>query len=245
MMQISIWFRPCYAYFMEAGRGILPLREMTRGIIQRIRNPLNALQLNLDNLDDEIAELKIEDKKDIPERLKRIRSAIAELDSLLSGVLRFTDLPKPQITTVNVNTLVAEVETFSRLESSKKEVAVKVDLQEKLPAIQGDPVQIKQAILSVLLNAIEACQVKGFVTLATESRGAHIMISITDSGEGIPLDHRDHIFEPFFSTKEACAGLGLPLTLEIVKMHRGEISFKSETGKGTTFFISLPTSTRV
>ena len=218
------------------------VKTVVKEIVQRVRNPLNALLLNIDNLGNEIAEVNIETSL---ERLKRMRNTIAELDSLLSGVLRFTDLPKPQITTVNVNTLVAEVETFSRPESSKKEVAVKVDLQEKLPAIQGDPVQIKQAILSVLLNAIEACQVKGFVTLATESRGDHIMISITDSGEGIPLDHREHIFEPFFSTKEACAGLGLPLALEIVKMHRGEISFKSETGKGTTFFISLPTSTRV
>jgi len=230
---------------MQGHRGILPLKEMTRGIVQRIRNPLNALQLNLDNLDGEIAELKIEDKKEIPERLRRIRNAVAELDSLLCEFLRLTDLPKLQITTVNVNTLVVEVETFSRPESSKKEATVKVDLQEKLPALQADPVQIKQAILSVLLNAIEACRVKGFITLATESGSDHINIKVTDDGEGIPLEYRDHIFEPFFSTKEACAGLGLPLALEIVKMHRGEISFKSESGKGTTFFISLPTSTRV
>ena len=225
---------------MQGHRGILPLREMTRGIVQRIRNPLNALQLNLDSLDDEIAELKIEDRKEIPERLRRMRNAVAELDSLLCEFLRLTDLPKPQITIVNVNALVAEVETFSRPESSKKEVMVKVDLQENLPAIQADPVQIKQAILSVLLNAIEACLVKGCITLATESRGDHIVIKVTDDGEGIPLDHRDHIFEPFFSTKEACVGLGLPLALEILKMHQGEMSFTSEVGKGTTFFISLP-----
>lgn len=227
---------------MQAHRGILPLREMTRGIVQRIRNPLNALQLNLDNLDDEIAELQIGRGNDIPERLRRIRNAIAELDSLLCEVLRLTDLPKPQITTVNVNTLVAEVETFSRPESSKKEVAVKVNLQEDLPAIEADPVQIKQAVLSVLLNAIEACRFKGLITLATESRADHIVIQVTDNGEGISLDHRDHVFEPFFSTKEACAGLGLPLALEIVKLHQGEISFASEPGKGSTFVISLPIS---
>lgn len=211
-------------------------------IVRRVRNPLNALLLNIDNLENEIVEVNIETSL---ERLRRMRNTIAELDSLLSGVLRFTDLPKPQITTVNVNALVAEVETFSRPESSKKEVMVKVDLQENLPALQADPVQIKQAILSVLLNAIEACQVKGSITLATESGSDHINIKVTDDGEGIPLDYGDHIFEPFFSTKEACVGLGLPLALEIVKMHRGEISFKSESGKGTTFFISLPTSTRV
>ena len=231
--------------FMQSQRGILPLRAMTRGIVQRVRNPLNALQLNLDNLDDEIAELKIENNKAIPDRLKRLRNAIAELDSLLCEVLRLTDLPKPQITTVDANALLAEVETFSRAASAKKDVTVKLDLEGRLPAIQADPVQIKQAILNVLLNAIDASGPKGCITLATELESDHLMFSITDAGEGISLDHRDHIFKPFFSTKEACAGLGLPLALEIVKMHRGEITFESEPGKGTTFFISLPTSTRV
>ncbi len=209
-------------------------------MVQRLRNPLNALLLNLDNLDDDVAELKIEAGKNIPERLKRIRKAIAELDSLLSEVLRLTDLPKPQITAVNVNALATEVETFSRNESSKKEVTVRLNLQDPLPAIQADPVQLKQAILSILLNAIEACPLKGSITLATEAKERQIRITVIDNGCGIPAERRGRIFEPFFSTKEAGAGLGLPLALEIVKLHQGEISLVSEAGKGTTFFISLP-----
>ena len=217
------------------------MREMTRGIVQRIRNPLNALLLNLDNLDDDIAEPN-ESKKNIPERLKRIRNAVAELDSLLSEVLRLTDLPKPQITASNVNALVTEVETFSRPESSRKEIAVKLDLQQGLPAIQADPVQLKQAFLSVLFNAIEACPVKGSIVLATEAKRNQLIIRIMDNGKGIPPARQGRIFEPFFSTKEAGAGLGLPLALEIVKLHRGEISFSSQAGGGSTFVISLPIS---
>lgn len=230
--------------FMQSQRGILPLRAMTRGIVQRVRNPLNALQLNLDNLDDEIAELKIENNQGIPDRLKRIRNAIAELDSLLCEVLRLTDLPKPQLTAVDVNALVGEVETFSRAALSEKDVTVKLSLKERLPSIQADPVQIKQAILNVLLNAIDASRPKGAITVATESETGHLTIRITDTGEGISSDHRDHIFKPFFSTKEACLGLGLPLALEIVKMHRGEITFESEPGQGTTFVMRLPISPR-
>ncbi len=227
---------------MPARKQPLSLSETTRGLVQKLRNPLNALLLNLDTLDDDIAELKIQDKKDIPERLERIRKAIAELDSLLSEVLRLTDLPRPQITAVNVNALAREVETFSKPESSKKEVAVRLKLQESLPKIQADPGQIKQAMLSIFLNAIEACPLKGSMTLVTEADGHQVRIRVIDNGPGIPPELQGRIFEPFFSTKEAGAGLGLPLALEIVKRHQGEISFVSEVGKGTTFVVSLPGS---
>lgn len=222
---------------MEANKETLTLREIARGMIQRIRNPLNALQLHIDNLEDEITEVHIENSL---KRLKRIRNTIGELDSLLCEVLRLVDLPKPQITSVNINALLREVETFARPESSKKGLTVKVALEENMPEIQADPIQIKQAILNVLLNAIENSPTKGSVTLVTEAKNDHILIKVQDKGQGISPAHRDRIFEPFFSTKEGGGGLGLPLALEIIRTHRGQISFTSELGKGCAFIISLP-----
>jgi len=223
---------------METHKQVLPLRDIARGIVRRIRNPLNALQLNTDSLEDDIAHANIENSL---ERLKRIRNTIGELDNFLCEILRLVDLPKPQITPVNVNALVREVETFVRPESLKKEVTVKVALKENLPDIQADPAQLKQAVLNVLLNAIEACAVRGSVALATDAKDNHIILTITDSGGGILEIDRDRILEPFFTTKEAHAGLGLPLALEIVKMHQGGLSYTSQVGTGTTFLISLPT----
>jgi signal transduction histidine kinase len=101
-------------------------------------------------------------------------------------------------------------------------------------------VQLKQALLSVLLNAIQACPIEGSVSLATEANNEHIIVRVIDNGEGISPLHCTRIFEPFFSTKEGASGLGLPLALAIVKMHQGEISFTSEAEKGSTFSISLP-----
>lgn len=228
-------------FVMEARKEILSLRKMAREIVQRIRNPLNALQLNIDNLDNEIAELDLRSKETIPEQLKRIRESLAELDYFLCQVLRLADLPTPQIAVLNLNALVREVVTFTRPEASKKELALKVDLQEDLPEMQGDPVQIKQAILNVVLNAIEACAVKGSVTLATDAKDNHIALTIADSGGGILEIDRDRILEPFFTTKEAHAGLGLSLALGIVKMHQGKLSYTSQVGTGTSFLIYLPT----
>jgi signal transduction histidine kinase len=205
-------------------------------VARRIRNPLNALLLNIDNLEDEIAELDTEKSR---ERLRRMRNTIAELDSLVCEVLRFSELPKPRITAIDVNTLVREVETFAKPESSRKGLTVRMNLQ-KVPAIEADPIQIKQAILAILLNAIENSPSSGSIALATEAGGSNVSIKVEDQGEGIQPAHRNRIFEPFFSTKEGGIGLGLALALKITHMHHGQISFASEVGKGSSFIISLP-----
>lgn len=206
-------------------------------IVRKIRNPLNALLLNIDNLEDEIAEVNIETSR---ERLRRMRNTIAELDSLLCEVLRLSDLPKPQITAIDVNALVRDVETFAKPELSKKGLTVRKNLQDNLPTILGDPIQIKQATLNILLNAIENSPSSGSITLATETKDNNVSIKVEDKGEGIQAAHRDCIFDPFFSTKEGGIGLGLALALEIIRLHHGLISFTSEVGKGSSFVISIP-----
>jgi signal transduction histidine kinase len=115
-----------------------------------------------------------------------------------------------------------------------------MDLQDDVPSVQGDPTQIKQAILNVLLNAIENSPSGGSITLATETKDSNVSIKVEDKGEGIQPAHRDRIFDPFFSTKAGGVGLGLALALEIIRMHHGHISFTSEVGKGSSFIIFLP-----
>ena len=210
---------------------------MVGEIVRRIRNPLNALLLNVENLEDEIAEVNIETSR---ERLRRMRNTIGELDSVLCEVLRLSELPKPRITAIDVNALVRDVETFAKPESSKKELTVRINLHDNLPTIQGDPIQIKQAILNILLNAIENSPSRGSITLATETKDSTVSMKVEDKGEGIQAAHRDRIFDPFFSTKEGGIGLGLALALEIIRMHHGQISFTSKVGKGSSFIVSLP-----
>jgi len=222
---------------MQRVKQFTSANTMVDEIVRRIRNPLNALLLNIDNLEDEIAEVNIETSR---ERLRRMRNTIAELDSLLCEILRLSELPKPRITAIDVNALVRDVETFAKPESSKKELTVRINLQDNLPTMQGDPIQIKQAILNILLNAIENSHSIGSITLATETKDSNVLIKVEDKGEGIQVAHRDRIFDPFFSTKEGGIGLGLALASEIIKMHHGHISVTSEIGKGSSFIISLP-----
>jgi signal transduction histidine kinase len=222
---------------MNRSKQFTPANTMVNEIVRRIRNPLNALLLNIDNLEDEIAEVNIETSR---VRLRRMRNTIAELDSLLCEVLRLSELPKPRITAIDVNALVRDVEMFAKPESSKKALTIKKNLQDHVPALQGDPIEIKQAILNILLNAIENSSSSGSITLFTEAKDGSVSIKVEDEGEGIQPTHRNRIFDPFFSTKEGGIGLGLALAAEVVRLHHGHISFTSEVGKGSSFVISLP-----
>lgn len=205
-------------------------------VARRIRNPLNALLLNIDNLENEIADL---DRDKARERLRRMRNTIAELDSLVCEVLRFSEVPKLRLTVIDVNTLIREIETFVKPESSRKGLAVRMNLQD-VPVIEADPIQIKQAILAILLNAIENSPPSGSIALGTRAGDSNVSINVEDQGEGIQPAHRNRIFDPFFSTKEGRIGLGLALALKIINMHHGQITFTSEIGKGSSFVISLP-----
>jgi signal transduction histidine kinase len=214
----------------------LTSHALVDAVARRIRNPLNALLLNVDNLEDDIAEGNIQKTR---ERLGKMRNTIAELDSLLGEVLRFSEVPKLRLTPIDMNTLIREVETFAKPESSRKGLTVRMNLQ-NVPLVEADAIQMKQAVFAVLLNAIENSSAGGSITVTTEARESNVLIQVEDEGEGIEPAHWHRIFEPFFSTKQGGIGLGLALALKIAAMHHGQLSFASEPGKGTRFIISLP-----
>ena len=114
-----------------------------------------------------------------------------------------------------------------------------------MPPIQIDREQIKQVFLNILLNAIEATSENGKITVKTRSfikpgGEPYIQIEFTDTGCGIPAEHIEEIFNPFFTTKSTGSGLGLSISHQIIQDHRGYIDVESQLGRGSSFFINLP-----
>jgi signal transduction histidine kinase len=130
-----------------------------------------------------------------------------------------------------------------RLES----FGVEVDLyrQRRLPPIQGDPEQLKELLVNLMVNACEAIGERGRIMIyeeegVTEPLGRVVVIKVRDNGPGVPDGIKEQIFQPFFSTKEEGTGLGLSIALRIVEDHGGCLNLRSREGKGTTFIITLP-----
>ena len=161
---------------------------------------------------------------------------------------------------MNVNEVLEEILALFDNEARKNNVRITTKLAE-LPKITADAGQISQALVNIILNAIQAMQKGGELTVKTDvgeviklgTSGAEgeeeakpvpvVFIEITDTGVGIPEENLKNIFDPFFTTKEVGGtGMGLPITLRIIEDHHGTIRVKSQVGKGTTFLVTLPQS---
>ena len=125
-----------------------------------------------------------------------------------------------------------------------KNIRLARETQAKLPMVLVDFDQLQQVILNLLTNAIEAVEPGGSISITTRASdsGEKVEINVSDNGRGIDPEHLPHIFEPFYTTKEECKGVGLGLAIAfgIIKQHKGEISVHSTPGKGTTFTLRLP-----
>lgn len=181
------------------------------------------------------------------------RLAFSETERIRRLTKELLDYGKPkeiQFRLEDLNILVTRVVLLIKLEAEKKKIAIKSLLATDLPRIHLDPDQIKQVILNMLLNAIEATEHGGSITIITryirgDQKDEFIQIEVTDTGVGIPEEEIGKIFDPFFTTKHRSreregTGLGLSISHQIVKEHNGFINVESVRGKGTTFLIYLP-----
>jgi signal transduction histidine kinase len=109
-----------------------------------------------------------------------------------------------------------------------------------IPEVFVDRALLKQAILNLVLNAVEAMPTGGQLQLTLSRRGDMAEITVGDTGKGIPMEHRQKVFQLFFTTRPGGSGIGLASTFRIVQLHNGSINFTSEVGHGTTFRIELP-----
>jgi len=133
-------------------------------------------------------------------------------------------------------------------DTSWEKIRVVKEYDENVPSILCDIQQLKQVFINIFMNAHEAMQGKGTITVKTETTTVNerpsVLVSITDTGGGIDPAVIDNIFNPFFTTKEKGTGLGLAISNKIILNHQGKIEIKNVAGKGVTFFIYLPVKNR-
>ncbi|MBI5745608.1 MAG: GAF domain-containing protein [Nitrospirae bacterium] len=181
------------------------------------------------------------------------RLAFTETERIRRLTRELLDYGKPkqiQFRMEDLNILVTRVVLLIKLEAEKKQIAIKTVLANDLPRIHMDPDQIRQVILNILLNAIDATGEGGAITIGTryiqsDQKEEFAQFWINDTGEGIAKEEIDKIFDPFFTTKHASigregTGLGLSISHQIIKEHKGFINVESTLGKGTTFLIYIP-----
>jgi two-component system NtrC family sensor kinase len=175
------------------------------------------------------------------EKLQIIVDEIRRLESFLSEVGSYGKISEPQKRPGDLNALIQEV--CQKLEPIAQErgITIQQELDLKLPQIQFDPVHLRQVILNIAKNGIEAMPGGGTITIVSGRQADRVFVQIVDTGEGITPEVMAKIFQPFFSTKPKGSGLGLAISQKIMEAHQGEISIESEPHRGTrvTCFLNM------
>jgi len=182
------------------------------------------------------------------ERIGRVKKSLDKVSSMLRQLLDFSRKQTEKKEKVNVKKLILNALNFLEYRIKKKAIKIQLAFSPNLPEIYGDMDQLEQVFTNLIVNAIEAMDVKGIleITIQYLPEKDYLEISFKDNGRGIAPEDIDHIFEPFYTTKEAGKGTGLGLFVSygIIEKHGGIIDVKSELEKGTTFTIRLPVSYR-
>jgi two-component system, NtrC family, sensor kinase len=211
--------------------------KLSAMITHEIRNPLSAIGLNAELLDDELA-----GNAEGRALCQAIHKEVDRLTAITEEYLSFGKLPKPKIASEHVNALVDALASFVREDLAHKQVELAVELADNDPIALVDSAQLRQCLVNLVRNATEAVSAKGGgkVTLRTHRAGDRVVIEVEDTGVGIAPEVLPRLFDTFFSTKEGGSGLGLALTQQIVKDHGGDLAVESVVGKGTIFTVSIP-----
>jgi signal transduction histidine kinase len=172
-------------------------------------------------------------------KLQIIVDEVHRLEDFLAEVGSYAKFSEPQKRPGNLNDLIQE--TCQRLEPSLREnnIDLVLTLDPALPELQFDPGHLRQVILNIAKNGIEAMEAGGTLAIVTGRRVDRIFLQISDTGSGIPPEIREKIFQPFFSSKPKGSGLGLAISQKIIQAHQGEITIESEPQKGTRVTILL------
>jgi len=215
------------------------LGKLAAGIAHEINNPLGGILI--------YSHLLLEEtNKNSPhyENLKKIVKETSRCKDIVKGLLEFARPKEPETAQVNINDIVENSLAIMERQALFQNIKIKKSYAPDMPRIVADSAQLQQVFMNIILNAAEAMDGNGTLTLSTALDGdkTHIEVKFSDTGHGIKEEDKRRLFEPFFSTKEVGkgTGLGLAISYSIVQKHNGTIKVESEVGKGSTFAVTLP-----
>ncbi|AJE02470.1 two-component system sensor histidine kinase NtrB [Geobacter pickeringii] len=224
---------------MERADRLASVGEMAAGIAHEIKNPLAGIAAAMTIIRQDFGE--DDPRKEI---IGEVIAQVNRLDKTVNDLLFFGKPSPPEPTRVEINDVLRRTLIFALQHRGGKNIERRLQLAEGLPPVYVDPKQVQQVFLNLILNAVQAMQEGGTLTvgsvLAESGAARFVRITIADTGPGIPPQIIGKIFTPFFTTKAQGTGLGLAICQKLITQHGGRIAVASEDGNGTVFSIDLP-----
>ena len=216
------------------------LATLAGGLAHEIRNPLSTIGMNLELLAEELENDESQRARRMIRRIANLQGECRNLEEILNAFLQFARAGELHLSDGSLNTIVSDYVDFLEPQANSMEVELRPHLDSDLPVVMLDKSLMRQALVNLCRNAIEAMPDGGSIDLLTRTRGDDVVLEIIDTGKGMDEKTRSQMFQAFFSTRSGGSGLGLPTVRRVVEAHHGRISCESEVGKGTRFTITLP-----
>jgi signal transduction histidine kinase len=220
------------------------LAELAGGFIHEIKNHLSTLGLNLQLLTEDFQDPQSQRERRALERIQRLQNECQRLVDVSNDFLRFARIRDLDLRPADLAAVIEELIDFFGPTAKAEHIDIKTYLPADLPPVPLDRDMFKQALLNLMLNAQQAMPGGGELTIQAAAEPGGVVLSLIDTGKGMPPDVVARAFRPFYSTRPAGSGLGLPTAKKIVEAHGGTIEVQSEVGRGTKFTIRLPAATK-
>ena len=222
---------------VERSQRLASLGRIAAGIAHEIRNPLSSIK--------GFATYFGERYRDIPEDRKTAEIMVEEVERLNRVIGQLLEFARPLAVrkkSTSMETTIHHSLKMIERDAQAKHIRVETDLSLNVPEVYIDPDRMNQVFLNLYLNAIEAMEHGGTLSVALNQREdlKSVRITVSDTGSGIEKEDLVHVFDPYFTTKQSGTGLGLAIVHRIIEAHRGEVRVESETGRGTSVTIILP-----
>ena len=214
---------------------LISLGHLSAGIAHEIRNPLASININL-----QLLTRMIDKTSQEYEILEAATQGVERIKKIIDSTLDYVRVNKSSGQKENLNQIIHSTMPLIQVSLVKKDIVIKLDLDDTIPMINVDSKQIQQVLINILSNAIESIKIEGNISVSTFTEGNFLVLKISDNGEGISQDSLTRIFEPFYTKKTNGTGLGLSVVKQILESHNASITVSSELNKGTTFKILFP-----
>ncbi|MCP4758490.1 MAG: two-component sensor histidine kinase [Planctomycetes bacterium] len=224
------------------------LGAMTEGLAHEIKNPLSTVGLNAQLLIEDLQQAPLEqaERERLVRRVETLRREVDRLAGILTDFLQFAGRVRLAPERRDLRTIIEDLSDFYHPQCDQSDVILGIQLPEHPLDVMVDEGLFKQAMLNLMINAVQAMssdkQQEGAseLLIGAASEGDRVVVTVTDTGPGIEIGRSEEIFHPYVSDRAGGTGLGLPTTRRIIEEHGGRLSVESEVGRGTCFRLDLP-----
>jgi signal transduction histidine kinase len=216
------------------------LERLLARLAHEIRNPLSSLDVHVQLLDEDLGALLPVLREQLAPRLEIIRGELHRLERVVDHFLRLAGPSELSVEKVEVERIIHHVCELLRPEAAARQIEIQTHVEVPLPSITADPVRLTQALLNLVINALQAVGRKGRIEVGATPGEGTLVINVHDNGPGIPSEKLASIFDPYFTTKAEGSGLGLWIAQQIVAAHGGTLQARNAPEGGAVFKVVLP-----